>query len=237
MITLKQHIEYLDILETGSIESLEVNKKLNLIRAIKDTYPLKMGNTVSDYVTNNFNFCDNVFDLVLGQFIMIEQILTGKFKFKKETDLEIELATYLFRPKDEVEFDNEDPLKEQQIREAILNTPVQDFYDALNKFLENREYVLFKQFSGVFYESKKEQEEEEEQDKDSQSYGEDTGVNFNQQWYWYSIVRTLAQENILIYDKIYMLKMSVVLPEMSYLSQKNKIEAAQQRAQAALNRL
>ena len=234
MITLKQHIEYLDILETGSIESLEVNKKLNLIRAIKDTYPLKMGNTVSDYVTNNFNFCDNVFDLVLGQFIMIEQILTGKFKFKKETDLEIELATYLFRPKDEVEFDNEDPLKEQQIREAILNIPVQDFYDALNKFLKNREYVLFKQFAGVFYESQK---EEEEEDEESQSYGEDIDATFNQQWYWYSIVRTLAQEDIRRHSEIYMLKMSVVLPEMSYLSQKNKIEAAQQRAQAALNRL
>ena len=237
MITLKQHIEYLDILESGSIESLEANKKLNLMRAIRDTYPLKMGNTVSEYISNNFTLYDNVFDLVLGQFIMVEKILTGKFKFKNETDLELELATFLFRPKNEIEFDNEEPLKEQQIREEILNIPVQDFYNALNKFLENREYVLFKQFSGVFYESKDKEEVETDEEKESQSYGEDTGVDFNQQWYWYSIVRTLAQEDIRRYAEIYMLKMSVVLPEMSYLAQKNKVEAAQQRAQAALNRL
>jgi hypothetical protein len=60
---------------------------------------------------------------------------------------------------------------------------------------------------------------------------------FNQQWYWYSIVRMLAKEDIRIYDEVYMLKMNVVLPEMSYLAQKNKIEAAQQRQAAAMRRL
>lgn len=234
MITLKKHIEFTEIITEDKLDELGPVEKLELLRDVKDTYPLKMDINVSDYVSNNFTFYDNVFDLVLGQFIMIEQILTGKFKFSKETDLEVELATYLFRPKTEEEFDNEDPLKEQQVRESILNIPVQDFYSALNKFLKNREHVLFKQFSGVFYESK---DENEEEDSESQSYGEDTGVDFNQQWYWYSIVRTLAQEDIRRYSEIYMLKMSVVLPEMSYLSQKNKVEAAQQRAQAALNRL
>ena len=234
MITLKKHIQYSELAESGGIENTSAIERLELIRAVKDTYPLKLDKSVSDYVLSNFRFYDNVNDLVLGQFIMVEKILTGKFKFKTETDLELELATFLFRPKDEIEFDNEEPLKEQQIREDILNIPVQDFYNALNKFLENREYVLFKQFSGVFYESK---DKEDDEDKDSQSYGEDTGVDFNQQWYWYSIVRTLAQEDIRRYAEIYMLKMSVVLPEMSYLAQKNKVEAAQQRAQAALNRL
>jgi len=234
MITLKKHIEFTEIITEDRLGELGPVEKLELLRSVKDVYPLEVGVDISDYVSNNFKFYDNVFDLVLGQFIMIEKILTGKFKFKKETDLELELATFLFRPKDEIEFDNEEPLKEQQIREDILNIPVQDFYNALNKFLENREHILFKQFSGVFYETK---EKEEEEDNDSQSYGEDTGVDFNQQWYWYSIVRTLAQEDIRRYAEIYMLKMSVVLPEMSYLAQKNKVEAAQQRAQAALNRL
>jgi hypothetical protein len=236
MITLRQHIKYTDIIKSGTIEDLGLKEKLELIRGVEETYPLKMDKGISKYIKDNFVFYDNVFDMVLGQFIMVEQILTGKFKFKSEVDLDIELSKYLFRPKNELEFDNEDPTKEHHVRESILDTPVQDFYNALNFFLEKREYVLFKQFAGVFYDSSK-NEEEEEQDSESQSYGEDTDAEFNQQWYWYSIVRTLAQEDIRRYSEVYMLKMSVVLPEMSYLSQKNKVEAAQQRAQAALNRL
>lgn len=235
MITLKKHIEFTEIITENRLDELGPVERIELLREVKDTYPLEMGVDVSDYVSNNFTFYDNVFDLVLGQFIMVEQILTGKFKFNKETELELELATFLFRPKDELEFDNEEPLKEQQIKEDILNIPVKDFYNALNKFLKNREHVLFKQFSGVFYESRDDQDPQDEDE--SRSYGEDVDATFNQQWYWYSIVRALAQEDIRRYSEMYMLKMSVVLPEMSYLSQKNKIEAAQQRAQAALNRL
>lgn len=240
MISLKQHIDVSLSLDKDGfneyIESLPLSERIDFVRDVTDTYPLTMGDSVSDYISENFTFHDNVFDLVLGQFIMIEQILTGKFKFKTSTESDLQLANFLFRPKDEVEFDNEDPEKEEANRVAILNIPVQDFYNALNNFLKKREFVLFKQFSGVFYDATKEDEDEKDV-SDSQSYGEDSGVDFNQQWYWYSIVRTLANENILMYDKVYMLKMSAVLPEMSYLAQKNKVESANQRAQQALNRL
>jgi len=47
----------------------------------------------------------------------------------------------------------------------------------------------------------------------------------------------LAQEDIRRYSDIYMLKMSTVMPEMSYLAQKNKIESANQRQQAAMRKL
>ena len=60
---------------------------------------------------------------------------------------------------------------------------------------------------------------------------------FSQQWYWYSIVRMLANEDITKYDEIYMLPMSTVLPEMSYLAQRNKIESAKQRQQQLLRKL
>jgi hypothetical protein len=39
------------------------------------------------------------------------------------------------------------------------------------------------------------------------------------------------------YDEIYMLKMSTVMPEMSYLAQKNKIDSAKQRQQEAMRKL
>ena len=59
---------------------------------------------------------------------------------------------------------------------------------------------------------------------------------FNQKWYWYSIVRTLANEDITRYSEIYMLPMSTVLPEMSYLAQRNKIESAKQRQSQAMRK-
>ena len=60
---------------------------------------------------------------------------------------------------------------------------------------------------------------------------------FNQQWYWYSIVRKLGNEDITKYSEIYMLPMPTVLPEMSFLAQKSKIEAAEQRQAQAMRNL
>jgi hypothetical protein len=237
MMTFKQHISVSKRLSSEEdlkayLAELDALEHITLLRSMKDTYPIKAEPDVTDCIKEHFNYYDNVFDLVLGQFIMIEQILTGKFKFQNETDLDLELLTYVLRPKDEKEFDNTSTSKEAEHREAILNTPVQDLYCLLNKFLIDRDNVLFKQFSGVFYST----QDEEEDDPDVISTPTPDEL-FNQQWYWYSIVRMLAQEDIRRYDSIYMLKMSVVLPEMSYLSQKNKIEAANQRQQAALNKL
>ena len=76
----------------------------------------------------------------------------------------------------------------------------------------------------------KETEEEEVEEKTSD-------MIFSQQWYWYSIVRMLANEDVTKYSQIYMLPMSTVLPEMSYLAQKTKIESAKQRQEQALRKL
>lgn len=238
MITLRQHIELSRSAKDDSMGrdywmSLPPKEKIEFMRGIDSVYPLKDTKEITPYIKDNFKYYDNVFDMVLGQFIMVEQILTGKFDFRDEFDMDVELAAYLLRPKDEIEFDNEDPLKEQQVRKKIMDTPVQDFYSAINKFLLDRERVLFHQFSGVFYETPDEEEETDEE-VDTSDYNETV---FNQQWYWYSIVRTLAQEDITRFADIYMLKMNVVLPEMSYIAQKNKIDSANQRAAAAMNRL
>ena len=234
MITLKEHIELSKHMESDEklkeyFTTLDAVTRLKMYSAIENTYPLKQSDSISDYIKENFTLYDNVFGLVLGQFIMIEQILTGKFKFDNPTDMDIELATYLLRPLDEKEFDNTNKDLENKYREAIINTPVQDIYNVLNRFLKNREIVLFKQFAGVFYEV------EEDEDEDEVSTPID--ASFNQQWYWYSIVRSLAQEDIRRYEEIYMLGMNVVLPEMSYIAQRNKVEGAKQRASAAINRL
>lgn len=237
MIDFKTHIKLSKQLFSSEsvdayLQDLELLERVRFVRDLKETYPLTEGKSVSKLISDNFQVYDNVFDLVLGQFIMIEQILTGKFKFNAPTDMDLELMTYILRPKDEQEYDNTDSTKEAKHREAILNTPVQDLYDVVNKFLSNRDLVLFKQFSGVFYATP-----DPDQDNDDEFTTPGADETFNQQWYWYSIVRLLAKEDIRIYDEIYMLKMNVVLPEMSYLAQKNKIEAAQQRQAAAMRRL
>ena len=236
-MTFKQHIEISKILSTENgmkyhLEDLDIVERLRFLRMIKETYPLESNDTITDELKSKFKCYDNVFDLVLGQFIMLEQILTGKFKFVDSTAQDLEIMTYILRPIDEEQFDNTDASKEAEHREAILNTPVQDLYNVVNKFLANRELVLFKQFSGVFYATP------DEEDEDPDQFSTPTPDElYNQQWYWYSIVRMLAQEDIRRYDEVYMLKMNVVLPEMSYLAQKNKIDAANARQQAALNRL
>ena len=233
MITLSDHIKFVELGKQNKLDSLGVQERLNLMRSIEDVYPLKKAYDIHDCITENFIYYDNVFDLTLGQFIMIEQIMTGKFKFARDVDMEIELAKYILRPLNEFEFDNTDKEYEAVNVKNILSLPVQSFYNAVNKFLKNREYVLFKQFAGVFYETPTD-DDDDDNGIDTQAQQE---ASFQQQWYWYTIVRQLAQEDIRRYDEIYMLKMKTVLPEMSYLSQKNKIDAANQRASAAMNRL
>lgn len=233
MITLSDHIKYTELALSGSMDSLPLSEKVKIMREMSDVYPLKEAYDIDDSITGKFIYYDNVMELTLGQFIMVEQIMTGKFKFAKEVDMEIELAKYILRPLNEIEFDNTDKESEGANVKNILSLPVQSFYNAINKFLRNREHVLFKQFAGVFYETPTD-DDEDDNGIDTQAQQE---ASFQQQWYWYSIVRELAQEDIRRYDEIYMLKMKTVLPEMSYLAQKNKIEAANQRASAAMNRL
>ena len=135
------------------------------------------------------------------------------------------------RPKHHEVFDNENIEDEEFNEKKILDTDVCQVYAVLQKFLDDREFVLFKQFKGVFYEVNEDEEYDEEA-------GEKTGeALFQQQWYWYSMVRLLAKEDITKYEDIYMLNMSVVMPEMSYLAQKNKIESARQRQSQAMSKL
>lgn len=238
MITFKQHIEIskgLSVDDDGmlSVEEKNLVKRLELIKGIQEVYPLKDSKRITPYLKENFKVHKNVRELVLGQFIMLEQILTGKQRYPSEAEMELGLLQLLLRPKHHGEFDNTNPLEEQQHKENILNSPVQDVYNLLNRYLDNREKTLFTEFAGVFYEVNEDTGEEKEKVEDTGS----TAVEFHSQWYWYSIVRMLGQEDIRRYAEIYMLNMNVVLPEMSYLAQKNKVESAQRRQDAALSKL
>lgn len=237
MIDFKTHIELFNEANRENysspyLEKLNALERLDLTRDIQEVYPIKNTSRVTKYISDNFNVTKTVEEAVLGQFIMLEQIVTGKTRFKNEYDRDLAFAKLILRPKHHEVFDNENPEDEKLNEEMILSSPVQDVYSAINCYIDNREFVLFKQFAGVFYEVSDDDDDEEDEEESKTA-----NALFNQQWYWYSIVRKLANEDITKYDKIYMLKMATVLPEMSYLTQKDKIESANQRMQQAANKL
>ncbi len=238
MITFKDHMSVskgLSVSDDGmvSIDGKSLLERIEWIREIEETYPLANSKRITPFIEQGFDVYSSVKKMVLGQFIMVEQILTGKQKFSSDVDMELALLKLILRPKHHKEFDNTDYKEEEAHEDTILNSPVQDCYNILNRFLNDREKTLFKEFAGVFYEVNEDTGEEEEKVEKSS----DTGAEFHSQWYWYSIVRMLAKEDILNHPKIYMLAMREVLPEMSYLAQKNKVESAQRRQEAALSKL
>ena len=234
MITFRQHIKLMNFLGSGRttedfILSLNDIEKINFIAFFDEVYPVQENMLGDDKIPSSKKVYTDVNSLVLGQFIMLEQIITGKTKLPDHL-IDLEIAKLIIRPKEDAAFDNEEPHKESDNQEDILNYDVRRVYYVLNTYIENRNKILFEDFAGVFYEANDEEEEE-----DSDENGSD--MLFNQQWYWYSIVRMLSGEDVHKYEQTYMLPMRTVLPEMSYLAQKSKIESSNQRQQAAMRKL
>ena len=238
MITFREHIQLYSNKDSDSnlinyLGNLPPEKRIKISRGLLEEYPLDMSWNPDYKIHKDFKVYTDVMDLVLGQFIMIEQIITGKTNYASEAENDLALAKLILRPKHHEVFDNDNETVEQENEENILNTSAKEIYSVLEKFLRIRDFVLFKQFKGVFYEiSDDDEEDEEEEQKDI--IGE---ALFQSQWYWYSMVRMLAQEDITKYDEIYMLKMSTVMPEMSYLAQKSKVDAAREKKQQMSSKL
>jgi len=227
MITLRQHIEIMSHANSEAgleryFRSLDPVRMLDIKAEIESVYPLSKKRV--DYSKLNFKVYRKVFDLVLGQFIMIEQIFTGKDEVPKHL-FDFSILRLILRPIDDAEFDNTDTVKEKKNDESILDLDIQVAFSILSDFTEDRNKILFTDFAGVFYDPEESKEEEEEDDKKADDTFE---YKFREQWYWYSIVRRLGGENILNYEKVYMIKMESVLPELSFLIQKAKLDKAQE---------
>lgn len=227
MITLRQHIEIMSHANSEAgleryFRSLDPVKMLDIKAEIESVYPLSKKRV--DYSKLNFNVYRRVFDLVLGQFIMIEQIFTGKDEVPKHL-FDFSILRLILRPVEDSEFDNTNAEKEKKNDESILDLDIQVAFSILSDFTEDRNKTLFSDFAGVFYDPEESKEEEEEEEKNENETFE---YKFREQWYWYSIVRRLGGENVLNYEKVYMLKMESVLPELSFLIQKAKLDKAQE---------
>jgi len=235
MITLRKHISMLEYIGVKNnpqdfIETLNPLDRLDFIRSSSETYPIKDNIKSPVSVSSSKSIHTSVKDLVLGQFIMLEQIITGKTKLADHR-VDLEIAKLIIRPSHHKVFDNESATDEYNNEKDILSYDVREVYYILDKFIEDRNTTLFKEFAGVFYDAVNEDEEEQEEEEKT------SDMLFSQQWYWYSIVRMLGNEDVTKYEEIYMLPMSTVLPEMSYLAQRSKIESARERQNQAMSKL
>jgi hypothetical protein len=234
MITFRQHIDLMNHLRSGRstedfIDNLSEFDSVNFMSFFEDVYPIQDNTLRNKDLESEKNVYLSVNSLVLGQFIMLEQIITGKTKLPDHL-VDLEIAKLIIRPCEDELFDNEDEDKELSNHNDVLDMDVRNVYYILNTYIEDRNKILFNDFSGVFYEPQDDTEED--------NGSEDTSnMMFNQQWYWYSIVRLLSGEDIHKYEKTYMLSMRTVLPEMSFLAQRSKIEAAEQRRSEAMRKL
>jgi hypothetical protein len=209
-------------------ESLNVHQKLEAIKCFE-----KIGKEkVSKYensIYSNYNVITDVEQMVLGQFIMVEQVLQSQ----SDTS-ELQVLNLIVRPKEDKEFEYTDMEREQMHSMTVAQLDAVDGMQVFQDFMDSRQEVLFNKFKGVVYQ---EQEENEAVDEDEEKE-EDTSTEerFSKMWYWYSIIRDLAGEDILKQDQVTMLKMSKVLVELSFKAQKSRIEYARMRREEAMRR-
>jgi hypothetical protein len=228
-MTIQEFLEFRKQAIRGTLdkyyESLTVHQKLEAIKCFE-----KIGKEkVSKYgnsIYSNYNVVTNVEQLVLGQFIMIEQVLQSQSDTK-----ELQVLNLIVRPKEDEEFEYTDMAREEKHSIEIAQLDAIEGMQVFNDLLDNRENVLFNKFKGVIYQEPDPSMEDEEK-------GEDTSgeTQFSKMWYWYSIIRDLAGEDILKHDKVTMLKMSKVLVELSYKIQKGRIEYARFKREQSASR-
>ena len=231
---LKTHIDFIESIESNTytefVKGLSAIDKLDFINNQDKVYPLpKSPDPIRvRNMSDKYNLYINILQMNLGQFIMLESQIRSS---RKRDDI---IASLVIRPKDELNFDNENQIREEEIIKTLLDEDVLDVHSVILSMMLNRDYILFTKFSGVIYNriDDKEEEEEEEEDKTNQ-IGDD---EFNSQWFWYKIVRQLANEDLTMFDKIYELKMSVVMVELSFLAQKSILENARARSEEARQR-
>ena len=225
------HIRLYDAVSSDDYEefvrNLGVMDKLEIMTARDEVYPLPKSPDPERVkkMSEKYNLYTNILSMKLGQFIMLESQIRSK-----NTRDEI-IASLVIRPKDEMEYDNEDHEKEERILSEIMEEQLLDVHSVISTMMLNREYILFTKFSGVIY--NRVEKDEEEEDLEEENDGKIGDDEFNSQWFWYRIVRDLAQGDIRRFNDIYDLRMSVVMVELAFLAQKSILENARMRADEA----
>jgi hypothetical protein len=228
-MTIQSFLEFRREAERGTLEryydSLSVYDKVEAIKTFRKIQEAGFDDAENS-IYSNYNVITNIESMVLGQFIMIEQIMNTQTDTK-----ELQVLNLIVRPKDDQEFNYINSEVEQQHSKTIAQLDAIEGIQIFNKFVAQREETLFKKFKGVIYQEPDESIDEEEKEPDSSPEAQ-----FGRMWYWYSIIRELAGEDILRQDQVNMLKMSKVFVELAYKIQKGRIEYSRQRREEMMRK-
>ena len=192
-----------------SKDDLSLKERLEILRDTNDNPPTEI---------TSFKVYRDLLEMTLAQFIYLEHEL------KQEKPSEERLVQLLIRPIDEVEFDDTQE-SEQAHLDALMELDAGAAFAAIRDLMNNREMVLFTRFDGVIYNRVEPSELDEEDAEEDNS--------FENNWFFYNIVRTLANEDITKFKEIYSLRMSEVLVEMAYRVQLSIIETARAKEEEA----
>ena len=177
-------------------------------------------------IHKEFKTYTNVEDMTYGQFVIAETFLKAR--------MEGQLIAVLARPKSEDKYSNDDAGAESIHLKNVLEQSSLECMGLMNEFFEMREKILLGKYEGVIY-SRPPEKEEDEPDDMIDFEGDSPWQTFNEQWFFYQMARNLAQGDFRAIEEIYDLPMRTILPELSYLSQKNIIEDRINRMEMARN--
>jgi hypothetical protein len=204
------------------LEEISAVEKIDVIRASEAFEDSRFKAVDASSIAERYKVYTDITKMSLTQFILLEYAIKADFD-------EARIATIVIRPKDEPSFDNTDQEKEEDLVSLIFDEDALAVSHIILSMMKNRDYVLFTKFDGVIYDKIEPVEgEEEEEDEEPDT--------FNERWFWYSIVRSLANEDLTKFEFVYDMKMSDVLVEMAYRVQLARRQEAERRAEEARRR-
>jgi len=174
-------------------------------------------------LSKEFSTVKSIYNMVFGQFIMAERALTTH---ENESDSLRELAYSILRPIGDDVFDNTDDNKESALMTDILDCNAKDVLEECVSYSDLRNKFIKEDFAGVFYKTPDESDIEDE-DVEPESFED----KFSREWYWYTIVNSLADDDILKHEPIYMMKMRDIAPHLAYLRMKGIIDYKRHKAE------
>jgi hypothetical protein len=205
------------------LNEIPVLERLDVIRATDAVEEGSFRAIDASSIASRYNVYTDILNMSLTQFILLEYAIKGDFN-------ESLIAKTIIRPKDETEFDNTDQEKEEMLISSIYEEDAIAVSYIIKSMMNSRDYVLFTKFEGVIYNRYELEEGEEEEGEPEEP------DPFTERWFWYSIVRTLANEDLQKFQYVYDMKMSDVLVELAYRVQLSKRIEAERRAEESRRR-
>ena len=204
------------------LKEISILERLDVIDAAEAVEEGSFRAVDASSIADRYNVYTDILKMSLTQFILLEHAIKNEFD-------ESRIASIIIRPKDELEFDNTDQEKEESLITSIYEEDAIAVSYIIKSMMQNRDYILFTKFEGVIYNKIEPIEGEEEEEPDEPD-------TFNERWFWYSIVRALANEDLTKFQFVYDMKMSDVLVELAYRVQLAKRIEAERRAEEARRR-